>query len=96
MNRNDLINGSFEMVGGVLLLKNCWVLYCDKIVRGVSVLATTFFSIWGVWNLYFYGMLDQWFSFLGGLVIASANLLWVWLALYYGRRGNETTLGPSS
>ncbi|HET8688644.1 MAG TPA: hypothetical protein VFM18_18675 [Methanosarcina sp.] len=83
MNLPDLINGSFELFGGVFILNHCRVLYQDKKVAGVSILSTAFFFAWGVWNLYYYPHLEQWLSFVGGLSIASANLLWVYLLIYY-------------
>ena len=81
----DLINGSFEAVGGLLLLRNCWVLYCDKQVRGVNWSVTAFFAAWGLWNCYFYPHLDQWASFTGGITVTTTNLIWVALAVHYSR-----------
>jgi hypothetical protein len=80
---NDLFNGLFEAIGGLMLWKNVAAIYRDKCVKGVYVPATIFFMAWGVWNLWYYPSLGQWFSFSGGLVIVSANLVWVVLALYY-------------
>ena len=79
----DLINGIFELLGGAFILNHCRVLYQDKLVKGVSALSTTFFTAWGVWNLYYYPHLDQWWSFAGGLVIVAANALWIGLMIYY-------------
>jgi hypothetical protein len=79
----DLINGSFEMLGGLFILNNCRVLYRDKMVKGVSITSTVFFASWGAWNTYFYRHLDQWASFCGGLVIFGANLLWIALMIHY-------------
>lgn len=81
----DLLNGSFELGGGVLLFLNCLRLQHDKIVKGVSVPVTAFFMLWGFWNLYYYPHLDQWLSFTGGCVIVTANTLWVLMALWYRR-----------
>ena len=81
----DFVNGIFELGGGILLIQNCRTLYRDKIVKGVSVPVTAFFAAWGVWNLYYYPSLDQWASFAGGLVIVSANIVWVVMAVYYAR-----------
>lgn len=41
------------------------------------------FTLWGVWNIYYYPSLNQWCSFAGGLVIVAANALWVGLMLRY-------------
>lgn len=84
----DFVNGCFETGGGLFQLLNCWRLLQDKMVRGVSILATAMFTSWGFWNLYYYPHLDQWLSFTGGLVIVSANTAWVVLAIYYGRGKN--------
>lgn len=79
----DLINGTFEALGGITSWMNCWQLYKDKEVKGVVWQFTLFFFTWGVWNLYYYPHLGQWLSFIGGLVICSANLVWVGLAVFY-------------
>lgn len=82
---NDLINGSFELLAGVMILNNCRVLYRDKLVRGVSVWTTVFMSAWAIWNLYYYPSLDQWWSFVGGIVVGVGNVAWVTLAVAYRR-----------
>ena len=82
----DFFNGLFELLGGLLVLNHCRVLYQDKRVRGVSVLSTAVFTSWGFWNLYYYPHLTQWWSFAGGLVIVAANALWVSMMVHYKRR----------
>lgn len=79
----DLIDGLFELLGSVLLWMNVRKLRHDKMVRGVHWGPTTFFFVWGVWNLYYYPFLGQWLSFLGGLSIMVANLTWLILMLKY-------------
>jgi hypothetical protein len=86
---NDLINGGFELLGGFLLLLNVLELYKHKEVKGVHWGPTVFFTSWGFWNLYYYPSLDQWFSFLGGLVIITVNSTWLYLIWYYKRRKDD-------
>jgi hypothetical protein len=86
MNIPDLINGGYEALGGVLILNHCRAVIRDKAVAGVSILSTSLFMTWGIWNLYYYPHLDQWASVSGGLLIVSANALWVGLLLRYRRR----------
>ncbi len=93
MSVTDFVNGIFELGGGILLVQNCRLLYRDKEVKGVSVPVTAFFAAWGLWNLFYYPHLEQWASFAGGLVIVSANLVWVGMAVYYARR-KEPELPP--
>jgi len=57
----------------------------DKQVKGVSWVHASFFSVWGIWNLYYYPSLGQWNSFLGGIGIVTVNTIWVGLMIYYSR-----------
>lgn len=79
----DLVNALFEGFGGLMHWTNVRAIYRDKQIRGVNVWATVLFNFWGAWNLWYYPHLGQWASFWGGLVIVSANSVWVWLALRY-------------
>ena len=89
----DLINGLFEFVGALFILLNVRAMVRDKVVMGVSTLPTIFFSSWGIWNLYYYPSLDQWYSFAGGVAIVLANCLWLGLTFYYLRR-QRASLSP--
>lgn len=82
----DSINGAFELIAGLMIFDHCRCLYRDKSVKGVSVVSAGFFSVLGFWNLYYYPSLDQWVSFTAGLLIVTANTLWVSLMIYYGRK----------
>jgi hypothetical protein len=82
----DIINGIFESTGCLFILLHVLKLLKDKKVRGVSIVATTYFTLWGFWNCYYYPHLDQWVSFAGGTSIALMNSVWVILILYYTRK----------
>jgi len=82
----DLINGLFELGGALLLMLNVARLHRDKVLCGVSALPTAFFTAWGLWNLWFYPSLDQWFSFFGGVILVIVNAVWVGQVYYYGRK----------
>lgn len=79
----DLINGLFEGLAGFAILGHCNRLYKDKKVKGVSLWSTIFFTAWGGWNIYYYPILSQLFSFYAGLLVLGANLLWVGMIIYY-------------
>ena len=79
----DTTNGLLELAGGVFVMLSIFKVIDDKKVRGVSWVHVSFFTVWGVWNLYYYPSLDQWFSFVGGLFLVSVNAVWVALLLYY-------------
>ena len=83
MSAPDVVNGLFEFFGGALLWMNVAALRRDRTLRGVRVAPTALFAAWGVWNLYYYPHLGQWWSFVGGLSVAAANAVWVALAIRY-------------
>lgn len=82
MNLADITNGLFFLIGGILLWKNVFNLHHDKQIHGIFWFPAAFLALWG-WNLYYYPSLDQWAYFWGGLVIVSANTIWVILAIRY-------------
>lgn len=82
----DIINGLFELLGGLFVLNHCRSVLRDKAVAGVSIISTIFFTSWGVWNLYYYPSLNQWASFVGGLFIVAANCFWIALMLKFRKR----------
>jgi len=86
----DLVNGAFEALGSLFILNHCRVLWKSKQAHGVSILSTIFFAAWGVWNLFFYPHLDQWFSFIGGLAIMAANMVWISMLIYLRRSQRGT------
>lgn len=81
MNHLDLGNAFFEGVGMVLTRLNVLQLYRDREIKGVDWRVTAFWSLWGVWNLFYYPALGQWWSAAAGLVLVLGNLAWCVLAL---------------
>lgn len=88
----DFINGSFELAGGVFVMLHCIKLYKDKKVRGVSFIASGYFTTWGFWNMYYYPFLRQWASLVGSLLIVAMNTLWVGMMLYYIRKEKHESI----
>jgi hypothetical protein len=82
----DLINGSFEVIGAILQIRNIRILLKDREVKGTSWHITGFFLIWGIWNLWYYPALGQWISLAGGLALSTMNLIWVILAIWFARQ----------
>lgn len=79
----DYVNASFEFISGFMVLLHCKNVIRDKAVAGVSIPATAFFALWGMWNVFYYPQLDQFFSAIAGVFICFANCLWVYLLLKY-------------
>lgn len=82
----DWVNGAFECLAGIFVARHCLVLFRHKSVRGVSVVSTAFFTAWGIWNLYYYPHLGQWWSFIGGIAVVLANVTWVSMMVYYTKK----------
>ena len=82
---NDTINGSFEILGGVLNCFNIRQIVIDKQVKGISWPVVGFFTAWGLWNLFYYPSLHQYVSLVGALTLVVTNLIWLGLVLKYKR-----------
>jgi len=79
----DHMNALFELVGSFLTWMNAWCLYQEKQTKGVYWPTAAFFSVWGMWNLFYYPSLGQYWSFYAGILLVSGNVAWVWLAVKY-------------
>ncbi len=86
MNWNDITNGLFELIGGVLLYLNVKEIKKSRIVSGVHWGPAIFFTTWGLWNLHYYPSLNQWFSFVGGLGVVAMNTWWILLYFKYKKK----------
>jgi hypothetical protein len=89
INIPDLVNGAFELSGGVVCWLNVKRLLRDRSVQGVDWRVSAFFSAWGFWNLFYYPQLGQWASFAGGVALVIANTTWVVLALRLIKEGQR-------
>lgn len=88
----DLINGFFESIGGIMIWFNVLAIMKDKEVKGINWWTVVFFTSWGYWNLWYYPYLNQWASFLGGLVIVSGNTAWIYLCMKYRKEAKERNI----
>lgn len=86
MNLPDVINAGFEFGAGFAVLHHCAKVYEHKQVRGVSHAAVLFFTVWGVWNLFYYPHLGQFWSFAGGIFVTLANALYLGMLWAVGPR----------
>ena len=82
----DLINGCFELLASSFLFLHVRRIFKDKQVKGVSIVATVFFTTWGWWNIFFYPVVGLWWSFWGGVPVVVMNSLWVYGMWKYRER----------
>lgn len=83
----DITNGLFEFAAACVLISNIVKIKQDKIVKGISIVPVFFFFIWGLWNLYYYPSLNQWWSFYGGVFVTIVNAVWIVMVFHYQRLG---------
>lgn len=79
----DLITSLFQICAIIFQLDNIVKLYRDKDIKGVSLYIFILYTIWAVWNLYYYMILQQSLSFIIGIFTVIVNLIWISLAVYY-------------
>ncbi len=79
----DVVNSVMVLTAGGFIAVSVWKLYKDKLVRGVSPIHVGFFSAYGLWHIFFFSSLDQWWSVVGGIVAATMNTIWLTQIIYY-------------
>jgi len=62
---------------------NCWLLWHEKQVKGISPLTVLFRSGANVWQVWFLFQLGQWAAFSAAVPATGLNLAWVLMAFYY-------------
>lgn len=78
----DKVNSLFVFVGALLIWRNLYRLYIDQEIKGVSLIVSAFFSIWSVWNLYYYHSLNQPISLMANILLSLGNTSWLCFALW--------------
>ena len=84
----DIINAIFNLCGAVAVSSSIYKLLQDKVVRGIYWPMIIFFISWSTWNLYFYGVLGQWYSVLGGISIVTAEAIYIYLLVHFSNLEN--------
>lgn len=79
----DFINSIFPFIGSIFVLFNIKEIIKDKEVKGVNLYTYLFFYTGYCWNIYFMYKLEQWYSFFGGILLFTFNLIWLLLAVNY-------------
>jgi Flp pilus assembly protein TadB len=77
----DILNALFEGIGSIIIWRNVVALRRDHVVSGVDWKVTAFYSLWGLSNMVYYGVLQQPWSLLACSGIALGNTTWVILYL---------------
>lgn len=84
----DLVNALFEGSGGIFVALNAWDIWKRKAVAGQTFTALFFFTAWGVWNLFYYPAVHQWWSTFGAWSIMLVNCIQIGLVIKFRRPVN--------
>jgi hypothetical protein len=86
MNWPDIVNACFEAGAALAIVLSILRLRREKMVMGYDPITVAFFTVWGGWNIYFYGpALGQWFSLGAGIVVFVTNFVCVSHMYWYIR-----------
>lgn len=80
----DIINALFEFTGAYLTWQNFRRVRRDQGYAGIYWPAVAFFLGWGLWNLFYYPHLGQWWSAAAGAALCITNFCWLGAMWWYG------------
>jgi hypothetical protein len=81
----DGVNSAFISIGGWLVFLNCWQLFKDKLLSGVSIISLVFYTVWGMFNAYYYLTLGKFEPMWAEVFISVGNLCYLYMAVKYNR-----------
>lgn len=85
----DIVTAIFVVLSGIIAILNCRAILRDKAVAGVSIWGGYIYFLWGVWNMFYLGMLEYTWSawaFIGNCITLLATTIWISLLLTYRRK----------
>jgi hypothetical protein len=85
----DKINAVAEVIACIVLLPSIMRAWRMKVVQGVHWLTPAFFWSYGIWNLFYYHSLEQWWSGMAGILLATQNTVWLLMVILYTPRRRD-------
>lgn len=85
----DLINALFEFGGALAISLSVVRAIRERLIAGVSFAHVTFFTAWGLWNLFYYPHLDQLWSFAAGVLLTIVNAVYLVLWIKFHKRKSQ-------
>jgi hypothetical protein len=82
----DKINAVAEVIACIVLLPSIMRAWRLKVVQGVHWLTPAFFWSYGIWNLFYYHSLEQWWSGMAAILLATQNTVWLLMVILYTPR----------
>ena len=92
----DQINAIAEVIACIVLLPSIMTAWRMKVVQGVHWLTPAFFWSYGIWNLFYYHSLEQYWSGLAAILLVAQNTIWLLMVvLYTPRRRDPAPASPN-
>jgi len=83
----DVTNGGLEIISVWLIAINIRAVLRDKAIAGVTLVSQVAYSVWSLWNCYYYLHLSQVVSGIFAVFVLVANVIYAALMVKY--RGNH-------
>ena len=80
---SDQINACLELAGAIFLVPTLIEAYNKKRIVGVHYITPIFFSLWGLWNIFYYPSLNQYWSASAACIMLSVNIIWLVMVFRY-------------
>lgn len=81
----DIINSGFKYTSGFFIIPTIYNLYKSKNAEGISFIHIFFFTLWGIWNLYYFRKMNQPLSMIANIFLVIMNFIWMAMVIYYKR-----------
>lgn len=79
----DLTQAGWELGSAMFSVLNIRAVRRSKSIAGVHWAPTAFFSAWGIYNLWFYTVMQLPAAYWAGLAITCTNLVWLSHVAWY-------------
>lgn len=80
----DLINGLFGVFASILSYQNVVQAKLHNEIKGMHYYSTAFFTLWAIFQLYFYYGLGLYLSMIGSIFIIAVDVYWLYLFWRFG------------
>ena len=79
----DAINAIFEVGASIIIWINVGQIRKDKDVKGLAWKSWIFYTVWGMYDFYYYTKLEQWISLGAAINLSIGNCTWIYFAFKY-------------
>ncbi len=82
----DITNGFFVIMGSIAIWFDVRQIIIDQGSAGIHPNVMAFFTMWSIWDIYYYIHIDQWVSLISQIPLTLGTLAWFLLMLFYNKK----------